>query len=235
MRDPYLYDDVSVLRNRGNIRDAEKLRLAEGDITRHTISMVYACNFTKFNAETLCEIHRIIFGDLYEWAGNFRTIPIIKREEILGGDSVRYAHPNQIKKELSESSKEIVRLKKSDPKHETMFKLTRITSKMWQTHPFRDGNTRAVMSFFVLLALKLKIELDYSLFEKHAAYVRNALVWASQGIYSKHEYLQNIFFDAAGLTTKDMKPDASAVNDYTHIEGYYVADYEEQPHLHIEE
>lgn len=235
MRDPYLYDGVNVLRNRGNIRDAEKLRRAEGDITRHTMSMVYAHNFTKFNIETLCEIHRIIFDDLYDWAGKFRTVPVIKREEILGGDSVRYAHPSQIKKELSEASKEIVKLKKGEAKHELLFKLIRIMAKIWQAHPFRDGNTRAAVSFIVLLASHLKIELDYSLFEKHAAYVRNALVWASQGMYSKYEYLERIFFDAAGAATEDIKPGSPTANDYTHIEGYYVADYEEQPHLHVED
>ena len=97
MRDPYLYDDVDVLRNFGDIRDAEELRRAEGDVTKHTIAMVYAHHFSKFNTETLCEIHRIIFDTLYDWAGEFRTIPVIKHEEVLGGDTVRYAYPEQIR------------------------------------------------------------------------------------------------------------------------------------------
>ncbi|MCL2337655.1 MAG: Fic family protein [Firmicutes bacterium] len=177
MRDPYLYDDVDVLRNLGNIHDAEELRRAEGDVTRHTMAMVYGQKFTKFNTETLCEIHRIIFDNLFDWAGEFRTIPLIKHEETLGGDTVRYAYPNQIKKELDVASKEIARLKKSDSKQELLFKLVRITAKIWQTHPFREGNTRTVISFIVLLAAHLKIEIDY-----------------------------------------------------TQIEGYYVADYKEQPH-----
>jgi len=109
MRDPYLYDDVDVLRNLGGIRDAEGLRRAEGDVTRHTMSMVYAQPFTKFNTETLCEIHRIIFDNLFEWSGEFRTIPVIKHEEVPGGDTVRYAYPDQIKKELDEASKEIAK------------------------------------------------------------------------------------------------------------------------------
>ena len=75
MRDPYLYDDVDVLRNLGNIRDADELRRAEGDVTRFTLAMVYAQNFKKFNTETLCDIHRIIFGDLYQWAGELEQYP----------------------------------------------------------------------------------------------------------------------------------------------------------------
>jgi len=235
MRDPYLYDDVDVLRNLGNIRNAELLRKAEGDVTRHTMAMVYAHRFTKFNTETLCEIHRIIFDSLFEWAGEFRTIPVIKHEEVLGGDSVRYAYPDQIKKELDETSKEIAKLKKSESKKDLLFKLVRITAKIWQTHPFREGNTRTVISFMVLLAARLRIEIDYSLFEKHAAYVRNALVWASQGIYSKYEYLERIFYDAGGVAPDDIGIDAAVSKDYTHIEGYYVADYKEQPHTYLDE
>ena len=235
MRDPYLYEDVNVLKNLGNIRNAEELRRAEGDITKHTIPMVYAQRFSKFNAETLCEIHRIIFDTLYEWAGSFRTIPVIKREDILGGDTVRYTHPSQIKIEISEAIKEISKLKKNEPKEDLLFKLVRITAKLWQTHPFRDGNTRAIISFIALLAAHLNIEIDYSLFEKHASYVRNALVWASQGIYSKHEYLERIFFDAANLVHTTYNPDLSTTNDYSQIEGYNIADYVEQPHIYVDE
>ena len=236
MRDPYLFDDVNVLRNLGNIRDAGELRRAEGEVTRYTLAMVYATDFAKFNIETLCEIHRIIFDNLYDWAGEFRTISIIKREEILGGDSVQYSHPRQIKKELTDISKEIAKLKRDDEKKDLLFKLVRISAKIWQTHPFRDGNTRAVISFVVLLAARLKIDLDYSLFEEHASYVRNALVWASQGMYSKYEYLERIFYDAAGIIVdSNSKTTSNSTENYTHIEGYYIVDYTEQPHIYMEE
>jgi cell filamentation protein len=235
MRDPYLYDDIDVLRNLGNIRDVEELRRAEGDVTRHTMAMVYAHHFSKFNTGTLREIHRIIFDNLFEWAGEFRTISVIKHEEVLGGDKVRYAHPNQIKKELDEASREIGKLKKSESKQDLIFKLVRIAAKIWQMHPFWEGNTRTVISFIVLLSAHLRIEIDYSLFEKHAAYVRNALVWASQGMYSKPEYLERIFFDAAGVAVDGDSPDMTVSKDYTHIEGYYVADYKEQPHKYLDD
>lgn len=235
MWDPYLYDDADVLRNLGNIRNAEELRKAEGDVTKHTMAMVYAHSFTKFNTEAIREIHRIIFDRLFDWAGEFRTIPVIKHEEVLGGDTVRYAHPNQIKKELDEASKEIAKLKKDEPKQDLLFKLVRIAAKIWQTHPFREGNTRTVISFIVLLAAHLRIDFNYSLFEKHAAYVRNALVWASQGMYSKYEYLERIFYDAAGVAVNGSTPEAADPKDYTHIEGYYVADYKEQPHKYLDD
>jgi len=234
MKDPYLYDDVDVLKNLGNIKNADELRVAEGDVTKYTMTTVYSREFSKFNAETLCEIHRIVFDSLYEWAGEFRSIPIAKYEDVLGGDTVRYAHPNQIKKELDETVKEITKLKKSTDKKELVFKLVRIAAKIWQTHPFREGNTRAVISFIVLLSERLGIEINHALFEKHAAYVRNSLVWAAQGIYSKFEYLENIFYDAAGIEVSGTENKASAPKDYTKIGDYNVADYKEAPHTYLD-
>ena len=236
MRDPYLYDDADVLKNLGDIKNADELRSAEGDITKYTMPMVYAQKFAKFNTATICEIHRLIFDSLYEWAGEFRTIPIAKREDILGGDTVRYAYPAQIKRELDETSKEIAKLKKGENKKDLIFKLVRITAKLWQTHPFREGNTRAVISFSVLLAEYLGIEINHVLFEQHAAYVRNSLVWAAQGIYSKFEYLENIFYDAAGIEINDNSTAiADKPKDYSKIGDYNVADYKETPHTYLDE
>lgn len=234
-KDPYLYDDVPILRNLPGIKNSEELKQAEGDLTRMSMGIVYAKEYEKFNTDTLCDIHRTIFGGLYDWAGEFRTIPIMKPEEVLGGDTVRYAAPSEIKKQLDMASKEIARIKPTGAKKDIVFKIVRITAAIWQTHPFREGNTRSVVAFSVLLAAKLGVELDYELFARHAAYVRNALVWCTQGIYSIYDYLERIYYDAAGLL--DAEPDPNAVNqkDYSVIEGYRVADYKEQPHTYAEE
>lgn len=234
-RDPYLYEDVPVLRNLPGIKDSEELKRAEGDLTRMSMGIVYARDYDKFNTETLCDIHRTIFGGIYEWAGEFRTIPIMKPEEVLGGDTVRYASPSEIKKQLDMASKEIARIKPTQNKKDIVFKIVRITAAIWQTHPFREGNTRSVVAFSVLLAAKLGVKLDYALFAKHASYVRNALVWCTQGIYSIYDYLEHIYFDAAGLLDNQLGVMDSKQKDYSMIEGYRVSDYKEKPHTYMEE
>ncbi|MGL4484323.1 MAG: Fic family protein [Anaerovoracaceae bacterium] len=183
---------------------------------------------------------RIIFGDLYDFAGQFRSIPIIKSEEVLGGDTVRYSEPKNIHRELDEASKEIAAVlaiseTAESTKKEALFRIVRITAAIWQTHLFREGNTRAIISFSILLAASKGIALDYSLFQKHAAYVRNALVWCCQGIYSKFEYLEKIYFDAAGLLEKANEEFSNLdTKDYTTVNGYYIADYKEKPHKYQE-
>ena len=224
-----------MLKNLPGIKDSEALKRVEGDLTRMSMGIVYAREYEKFNTDTLCDIHRTIFGGLYEWAGEFRTIPIMKSEEVLGGDTVHYALPSEIKKQLDQASREIAKLKPTGAKKDIVIRIVRITAAIWQTHPFREGNTRSVVAFSVLLAAKLGVELDYELFAQHAAYVRNALVWCKQGIFSIYDYLERIYFDAAGLL--DEQPEQTAANqkNYDLIEGYRVSDYKEQPHTYAEE
>lgn len=230
MRDSYLYEDVDVLINLGNIKDAETLRQAEADVTGYTLASLYHQEFDKFDSAALLEVHWIIFGDLYPWAGEIRTIQMTKPEHVLGGDTVRYSYPKEIKKELAVACKEFSALKKVTGKGNLIFRIVRITAKLWQIHPFREGNTRTVIAFSVLLAQSLGLEVNHALFAENAAYLRNALVWASQGIYSKFEYLERIYFDAIG-GDKETGADTKAENEkYTMVNGYYVADLKELPH-----
>lgn len=232
MRDPYLYDDIDILKNRANIKDLNVLRKAEADITNLAMSAIYERKYEKFNIETLCDIHRTIFGQIYDWAGKFRTIQMIKYEEILGGDTVRYAHPNDIKKELTAIMKEISKLKCRDGNdRDIIFRFVRIIATIWHIHPFREGNTRTVIVFAVLLAKHLGFEVNHELFKEHSSYVRNALVWGSQGIYSKYEYLENIFFDAIiHEDDNDISVASDKFSKYQRIGDYNVKDYVERPH-----
>lgn len=233
MRDPYLYDDADVLKNRAGIKDHEYLRKAEADITSLAMTAIYERKYEKFNTETLCDIHRTIFGQIYDWAGEFRTIQMVKYEEVLGGDTVRYASPKDIKKELTATMKEISKLKRTgENDHDVVFRLIRIIAAIWHTHPFREGNTRAVIVFAVLLAKHLGFDVDHDLFREHSSYVRNALVWGAQGIYSKYEYLERIFFDAIlheDTEEEDEKP-SDGEKKYEKIGDYKVKDYVERPH-----
>lgn len=237
MRDPYLYDDVNVLKNLADIKDAELLRIAEADITGLAMAAIYDYKYDKFGTETLLDIHRNIFGQIYDWAGEFRTIQIVKYEDVLGGDTVRYAYPKEIKRNLNEAMKEIAKLKRTgDNDKDIVFKLVRIIASIWQTHPFREGNTRTVIVFAVLLAKSLGFEVNHELFKINSAYVRNALVWASQGIYSKYEYLERIFFDAIlGIENETDSPAETQSGKYDVIGNYKVKDYKERPHEYTED
>lgn len=237
MKDPYLYDDIDILKNLANIKDRDLLSRAEADITNLSMLAVYNQAYKVFDTKTLQDIHLNIFGQIYDWAGEFRTIQIAKYEDVLGGDTVRYTFPKQIKKELDAVMKEIKKLKRADGNDmDIVFRLERIIATIWQIHPFREGNTRTCIVFTVLLAKHLGFDVNHELFKTHSAYVRNALVWASQGMYSKHEYLERIFADAIldeKLNGNEASPSTSI--KYESIGEYKVKDYVERPHKYVKD
>lgn len=237
MRDPYLYDDVDILKNLANIKDHDLLSRAEADITNLSMLAVYNQSYKVFDTKTLQDIHSSIFGQIYDWAGEFRAIQIAKYEDVLGGDTVRYTFPKQIKKELDAVMKEVKKLKRTDSNDkDIVFRLERIIATIWQIHPFREGNTRTCIVFAVLLAKHLGCEVNHELFKTHSAYVRNALVWASQGIYSKHEYLERIFADAIlGDSLNEDDVSATVAGNYESIGEYKVKEYVERPHEYVKE
>ena len=67
----YCYPDSYVLRNKLGIQDAETLNNFEREIT--AIKIQQALDFPvkgRFDLKHLCAIHRFVFSDIYEWAGN---------------------------------------------------------------------------------------------------------------------------------------------------------------------
>ena len=92
MNDPYLYEGTKVLRNLLDIKDQKALEIAEADISSANMILLYKNGFSDFTTNGIKEIHKAIFGDIYDWAGNFRTINVRKREEFLAGKSVWYAN-----------------------------------------------------------------------------------------------------------------------------------------------
>ena len=76
MADPYLYADTPVLKNKLDIRDEKVLDLVEAEQSRANMMLLYERGFSDFTPAGLCEIHRFLFGDIYDWAGEYRIINI---------------------------------------------------------------------------------------------------------------------------------------------------------------
>jgi len=101
MHDPYLYPDSAVLRNLLDIHDEDALNLAEAELSRANMMLLYEQGFSDFSSQGLQAIHKTLFGDVYDWAGEFRLINIQKREQQLAGLSVWYSNDNDIERDLT--------------------------------------------------------------------------------------------------------------------------------------
>lgn len=92
MRDPYLYSDADILQNVADLKTEKAFIEMEADYTTLRPSELVRDHYARsFHIEELCRTHYIIFQDIFEWAGKFRTINIEKFEPALGGISIEYA------------------------------------------------------------------------------------------------------------------------------------------------
>lgn len=203
MRDPYLYDDVPVLRNKLGIHDQNLLDDAEADYVVYRLKdLVLNPLSGEYNTEHLLKMHEYIFKDLFEWAGVPRTISICKEEDVLGGQSIEYSAPVDIINDIHQVLSDM-RLKdwKNMTRNQKATAFCDSLAKLWKIHPFREGNTRTTITFCCQFADEMGFPLNRKLFEENSRYVRTALVaynaYFSDGTnFSKKEYLERIVNDA---------------------------------------
>ena len=197
MSDLYLYPDSSVLQNKLGIQDEKALDIAEAELSRANMMLLYEKGFSDFTSNGLCSIHKELFGDVYEWAGEYRKINIQKRESILAGKSVWYSNCTDIESDLEKAWKKVNRINwKTLSKEEFAKKLSILFPAIWQVHPFREGNTRTIVMLITFFAEHYGYYFDQELMSVNAGYVRNSFVLASLDKYSEFEHLEKILYDA---------------------------------------
>ena len=101
MKDPYVLSD-GTLKNKLGIANYEELNKAEKDIGYVKLLNAEDVLKEKYDIELLKKIHKHIFGDIFEWAGEFRTVPLYKKELVLPGLSLDYAQPKDITRLLKQ-------------------------------------------------------------------------------------------------------------------------------------
>ena len=180
MADPYLYEGSTVLRNKLDILDEKTLDLVEAEQSRAKMMVLYKRGFQNFSPAGLCEIHKFLFGGVYSWAGQYRIINIEKRERLLGGRSVWYSNDENIPQDLESAFQSIHLLKWKDFSRDAFVHyLAQCFPRLWQIHPFREGNTRTVVMMLTFFVEQYGYYMDQELMAESAGYVRDAFVMAS--------------------------------------------------------
>lgn len=198
MKDIYLYDDTEVLKNRLGIKNEDDLNKAEADITCiRLLDIDEKFSGGLFDYARLRAIHKYIFGDIYDWAGKEREVPIVKGERVLGGDTVRYSLPGCIEHDAKKAIDDLNAVHWEELSiDETASIFSVMLASLWQVHPFREGNTRTIMTFAAQFAEYNGFKMNKALLRDNAEYVRDSLVKASDGQYSDYQYLRRIIRDS---------------------------------------
>jgi cell filamentation protein len=145
--DPYSDPVTGVLYNKLGLRSAAELEAAEREITHSALILLDESPVSpRYDLRHLLEIHERIFGDIYQWAGQIRTVAIAK--------GAMFCLPQYI-----ESSAGVIfrELHDEDCLHGLdrgafVARLTHYLGEVNALHPFREGNGRAQRAFFGQLA-----------------------------------------------------------------------------------
>lgn len=197
MNDSYLYENSTVLKNLLGITDEKELDIAEAELSRANMMLLYEKGFSDFSSNGICYIHKVLFGDVYEWAGQYRIINIQKREKLLAGRSVWYSNCTDIERDLDNAWKKINKVNWAKLSKDYFAKnIAHLFPAIWQVHPFREGNTRTVVMLITFFAEHYGYYFDQELMSANAGYVRNSFVLASLGEHSEFNDLEVILCDA---------------------------------------
>lgn len=160
MKDPYV-DENNVLINKLNINSYEKLNQAEADICFVNLMKIDSIDINCFDENLIKKIHKFIFDDIFDWAGEYRTVPLYKEEVVIPGLSLNYTNYNKIDEELKNKINELNSISWSDMSiKDISFIFARKLAIIWKIHPFRDGNTRTILSFAFLYAREHSFPFD---------------------------------------------------------------------------
>ena len=216
MNDPYVYEGTNVLINLANIKDQKELDNYETTITSIAIIELLKNPIIINSTYDIFKIHKKLFEEVYEWAGKPRSINIYKNEPVLNGLSVNYSDYHNIYKRLDDIQKQFEKsnVEKMSKKELINF-ISVMISKIWQVHPFREGNTRTVCIFLFFLLKKYNLKCNVDFIGEHSKFFRNALVLASIGEYSEYEHLEMILSDAISIRIiDDTNTKYKTINDY---------------------
>lgn len=161
----------------------------EADVVSTAIYEILSDGAFRFDYLTYKNYHKRLFKNLNKEKynpGEFRNYNFTKDEPILNGDTVDYQSYDLIEETLKydfAEEKEIDYFKMNQV--QLIDRIAEFTSRIWQVHPFQEGNTRTTAVFIQKYLLSMGFKVNNDLFKDNALYFRNALVRANYTNYIK--------------------------------------------------
>ena len=145
-------------------------------VSTRIVQLLEEDNF-ELSVDYIKYIHKYLFKDIYEFAGEFRKVDFSKNEKILNNDSVAYGDCKLLEQSLKyDISKELNKDYQKMNIVDVIDNITGFSSSIWQIHPFREGNTRTTAVFIEKYLISLGYNINNTMFKEKSVYYRNALV-----------------------------------------------------------
>jgi cell filamentation protein len=151
--DPYCYPNSRVLKNRADIRSPELLETNEVRATSLRASEPLPKG--SFDSAHYSAIHHHLFQDVYDWAGEYRSIRIAK-----GGSM--FCYPEQIAEQMDILFARLsgASFTPSNGRKDFITATASFLADLNAIHPFREGNGRTQLTFLFLLGERSGFALD---------------------------------------------------------------------------
>ena len=165
----FTYTDpkTGLLKNLQDITDPDILLFVESGVVTKRLQELYEKPIQIKSIDSLFEIHRHLFQDIYAWAGKKRIVEISKDGKQFFPTS-HFDNAFRYINQLIADFKKIPRVNKN----QLADKLAEILDNVNYLHPFREGNGRTQREFLRLLALEKDLTLNLNPPDNKSVYER---------------------------------------------------------------
>ena len=175
-----------VLRNLPGITDPAEINIAETELLEDLYTRVFDHFPEALDFQTLCQWHRTWLGNVYDWAGQYRTVNLAKPD-------IQLATATQIDKLAKQFEQQYLsrfaELPEMSDEALVAF-LAEMHVEFILIHPFREGNGRVSRLLLDVMAVKAGAQpLDYSLWDEHKDFYFKAIQAGRDGDYRHVERL----------------------------------------------
>jgi cell filamentation protein len=153
--DPYCYAGTSVLKNRLGLQTQDELTEFEHAISSQRAEEPLPAG--NFDQQHYCALHRHLYQDVYDWAGELRTVRTSK-----GGNM--FCYPENIAAQLRKLFGKLAAAKQFRELDADGFAsaAAHFLAELNAIHPFREGNGRTQLTFLKLVATAAGHSIEFS-------------------------------------------------------------------------
>ena len=156
--DPYLDQENGILRNLLGCKDQESLDRSEGDfVTVRLVELAQSPMTGNFDIPHLQSIHRRLFADVYDWAGQFRTVGITRSSSTFCVPAHIESYAADLLRKLAQEN-HLRRL----PLPQFSERAAYFLGELNAVHPFREGNGRTQREFIRQLAVRSGFKINWT-------------------------------------------------------------------------
>jgi cell filamentation protein len=151
--DPYCYPNSRVLKNRADIQSPDSLETFE--VRSTTLRACEPLPNGTLDTGHYRAIHHHLFQDVYEWAGEYRTIRIAKNEAM-------FCYPEHIAEQMGVLFEQLrgASFTLGIATKDFVAAAASFLADLNAIHPFREGNGRTQLTFLFLLCERAGHKLD---------------------------------------------------------------------------